>query len=246
MRDPLLFACTGGVPQVAQHSVPKGRLSQAMIYPEADKLEDWGSKYALVALAAKRAKQLKAGAPILVDTQSRNPLTVALEEIAAGRIICTVEDHDTVIPSAVEPVIAELLPIPAALEDEAERTEADGHEEAQAASVTDADAIEGEELIEEEDEEEARPLGTEDVWKEVMDESSDESSDDDTGMHADLVDEPEAVEVIGLEAAAEDTLEDAPKPKRRGRRPAASAEPPVDLSEEASDVEVPGEPEEEE
>ena len=89
-----------------------------MIYPSMDKLENWGSKYALVTLAAKRAKQLKSGAPPLVDTDSRNPLTVALEEIAAGKITCFVPDVDLVITASVEPEVAQLLAIPMEPEEE--------------------------------------------------------------------------------------------------------------------------------
>lgn len=44
------------------------------------------NRYSLVVLAAKRARQIKEGAPLLIDTESTNPLTVALEEIAAGKI----------------------------------------------------------------------------------------------------------------------------------------------------------------
>ena len=58
-----------------------------MIYPSADTIEKMvGSRYSLVILAAKRAKQIKEGAPILIDTASTNPLTIALEEIAAGKV----------------------------------------------------------------------------------------------------------------------------------------------------------------
>ena len=58
-----------------------------MIYPSADKIDkEINSKYALVVLAAKRARQLKEGARPLIDTRSANPITVALEEIASGRI----------------------------------------------------------------------------------------------------------------------------------------------------------------
>ena len=58
-----------------------------MIYPSADTIEDQvGSRYSLVVLAAKRAKQIKEGAPVLIDTASTNPLTIALEEIAAGKV----------------------------------------------------------------------------------------------------------------------------------------------------------------
>jgi DNA-directed RNA polymerase subunit omega len=44
------------------------------------------NKYALVIVAAKRARQLKEGALPMVDVDSGNPVTVALEEIAAGKI----------------------------------------------------------------------------------------------------------------------------------------------------------------
>ena len=58
-----------------------------MIYPSGDKLEACvESRYSLVVLAAKRAKQLREGAPKLIETASTNPLTVALEEIAAGKV----------------------------------------------------------------------------------------------------------------------------------------------------------------
>ena len=61
-------------------------------------LEKVDSKYALVTIAAKRARQINnyyrnrdEGSiddipPPMMDTRSRNILTVALEEIAAGRI----------------------------------------------------------------------------------------------------------------------------------------------------------------
>jgi DNA-directed RNA polymerase subunit omega len=58
-----------------------------LIYPSADTIEDMvGSRYSLVVIAAKRAKQIKEGAPILIETASTNPLTIALEEIAAGKV----------------------------------------------------------------------------------------------------------------------------------------------------------------
>lgn len=58
-----------------------------MIYPSADKIDEAiDSKYALVALAARRAKQIKEGARPLIETRSTNSLTIALEEIADGRI----------------------------------------------------------------------------------------------------------------------------------------------------------------
>jgi len=60
------------------------------IYPSPDKLDALESKFALVILAAKRARQVKDGARRLVDTKSVSPLTIALEEIGEGAIIARV------------------------------------------------------------------------------------------------------------------------------------------------------------
>ena len=58
-----------------------------MIKPPLEALLDRvENKYALVIVAAKRARQLKEGALPLVEVDSGNPVTVALEEIAAGKI----------------------------------------------------------------------------------------------------------------------------------------------------------------
>ena len=66
------------------------------IYPSPDKLDTQESKYALVILAAKRARQIKDNARRLTDSKSANPLTVALEEIAAGAIIKRVVEDASV------------------------------------------------------------------------------------------------------------------------------------------------------
>jgi DNA-directed RNA polymerase subunit omega len=42
------------------------------------------SKYTMVIVAAKRARQLLAGAKKKIDTPSDKPVTVALQELAAG------------------------------------------------------------------------------------------------------------------------------------------------------------------
>lgn len=55
--------------------------------PSPDILNDFThGKYVLSNLAAKRAKQLREGAPPLVSIESNHPLTIALAEIAAGKI----------------------------------------------------------------------------------------------------------------------------------------------------------------
>ena len=58
-----------------------------MIKPSLEELlERVASKYALVMAAAKRARQLKEGVLPLVDIDSANTVTIALEEIATGRV----------------------------------------------------------------------------------------------------------------------------------------------------------------
>jgi len=49
-------------------------------------LDRVSNKYALVIVAAKRARQLKDGALPMVDIDTQNPVTISLEEIAAGKI----------------------------------------------------------------------------------------------------------------------------------------------------------------
>lgn len=45
-----------------------------------------GSRYAAAAIVAVRARQLSAGALPAVGTSATTPLTVALEELAAGKL----------------------------------------------------------------------------------------------------------------------------------------------------------------
>jgi DNA-directed RNA polymerase subunit omega len=44
------------------------------------------NKYLMVMIAARRARELRSGQLPLVDVDSQNPVTIALEEIAAGRV----------------------------------------------------------------------------------------------------------------------------------------------------------------
>lgn len=66
-----------------------------MIYPSPDKIDEAiDSKYKLVILASKRAKQLKEGARAMVTpADSSNPLTIALEEIAAAKITYAFDEN---------------------------------------------------------------------------------------------------------------------------------------------------------
>ncbi len=82
-----------------------------MIYPSADKLDSMESKYALVIVSAKRARQVKDGARRLVETRSANPLTVALEEVAATAIIPVQVGEPEQLPTSVAatPVLTGLV-----------------------------------------------------------------------------------------------------------------------------------------
>ncbi|MGI6576222.1 MAG: DNA-directed RNA polymerase subunit omega [bacterium] len=62
-----------------------------MIEPGYDELlQRVDSKYTLVVVAAKRARQLMDGAPLLVsgiaDNKLSKPVSLALQEVAAGKI----------------------------------------------------------------------------------------------------------------------------------------------------------------
>lgn len=82
-----------------------------MIYPNADKLDSMSSKYALVIIAAKRARQIKEGARKYVNSKSANPLTLALEEISEGEIIPLLVGEPEKLPQSVPatPVLTGLV-----------------------------------------------------------------------------------------------------------------------------------------
>lgn len=202
-----------------------------MIYPSADLLEKWGSKYSLVVLAAKRAKQIKSGAPPLISTTSRNPLTIALEEIAAGKVQCQVADHDILPKTTAEAEVAQLLAIPTlALDDEEAADSAD----AAAVLTDDTDLLTDEEEEHDvEDEEEVSVLEDEDDEHEspfvpdIDDEEEEPVHDDDEANVEAVVDDVAAPGVIPAEE---------PKPKaRRGRKPKAAVVPETLLDEPEED-----------
>jgi len=65
--------------------------------PSPDILSEFPEgKFVLSNLAAKRAKQLREGAPPLVQVESNHPLTIALAEIAAGKIKPVMPSADAV------------------------------------------------------------------------------------------------------------------------------------------------------
>ena len=59
-----------------------------MVQPTIDQMmERVDSKYTLVVAAAKRARELTAGAEPLEDVPSNKPVSIALCEIADGKIV---------------------------------------------------------------------------------------------------------------------------------------------------------------
>lgn len=80
-----------------------------MILPNPDMLNRF-NKYALVMLAAKRARQLQEqgiARRALVKSSSSNPLTIALEEIAAGRLVPSFNPEP--LPELMEPEAPEAV-----------------------------------------------------------------------------------------------------------------------------------------
>lgn len=164
-----------------------------MIYPFADRLEKQvESRYTLVVLAAKRARQLREGAPKLITTTSTNPLTIALEEIAAGKVTFAVASHDNV-PAYVPEAEAEgLLPVESAQEEAAEITAE--------APVPQDEAKRVAELLQVPVEEETAEAPTEEMTKEPETEAS---SEEEQTASAEPADEPEEEE-SGSEATDEE------------------------------------------
>jgi len=49
-------------------------------------IEGFDSNYRYILVAARRARQLQAGAPAVVETNSRKPCRIAQDELRAGRV----------------------------------------------------------------------------------------------------------------------------------------------------------------
>jgi DNA-directed RNA polymerase subunit omega len=58
-------------------------------------LEKVSNRYLLVVLAAKRARQLNRGAAAQLETRHKKPTSVALEEIAEGKVGYRVKEDDS-------------------------------------------------------------------------------------------------------------------------------------------------------
>ena len=66
-----------------------------MAFPSLEQsLDKVSNRYLLVVLAAKRARQLNRGAAPQLETKQKKPTSVALEEIAEGKVGYRVKDDD--------------------------------------------------------------------------------------------------------------------------------------------------------
>lgn len=153
--------------------------------PSPDILNDYEyGKFVLSNLAAKRAKQLREGAPALVQVESNHPLTIALAEIAAGKIKPILNS----VPEAIEPMadvavlIDEHVPaelgmlLPAIDESEVALITSVGEDEADLDSDNE-DGLSLSDLVD--DEEEAAAIASDDDTLSLTDIAEQESADSD-------------------------------------------------------------------
>lgn len=157
---------------------------ERVMLPSPDILNDYEhGKFVLSNLAAKRAKQLREGAPPLVQVESNHPLTIALAEIAAGKIkpilsgaaepIETNSEYPLLIDENVPAELGMLLP--ALDESEAALISAVGDEDSDLDGDHE-DALSLSDLVEEDDE--AAALASEDDTLSLTDIAEQEESAD--------------------------------------------------------------------
>ena len=64
-----------------------------MIEPSIDELlEKVESRYMLVTIISKRAREIVAGDDIMVDTEDKKPINIAIQEFNEGRIVYSKEE----------------------------------------------------------------------------------------------------------------------------------------------------------
>lgn len=74
-----------------------------MSFPKLeDPLQKIPNRYLLVSLAARRSRQLNRGAPMLVESKRKKCTSVALEEVAEGKVTYRLSEADA--PKVLPPV----------------------------------------------------------------------------------------------------------------------------------------------
>ena len=103
-----------------------------------DLLAHVDSKYRLVIVAAKRAKQLMRGADPLISARSFKPIYTALEEVTSGRLQFETEGAQAELARELEEAAAKPTWFRSMVADEAELVEEEAPEEAVAEVVEEA------------------------------------------------------------------------------------------------------------
>jgi DNA-directed RNA polymerase subunit omega len=153
--------------------------------PNPDILNEYEhGRFVLSNLAAKRAKQLSEGAPPLLHVDSTHPLTIALAEIAAGKIkpilaapgevLDDVSDSALLIDETVPAELGVLLP---AL-DETEVALVATVEEEHEAEAHDEEGMSLGDLIDDEEEEAVTPVGDDEETLSLSDIADQETEDE--------------------------------------------------------------------
>lgn len=163
-----------------------------VMLPSPDILNEYEhGKFVLSNLAAKRAKQLKEGAMPLVQIDSHHPLTIALAEIAAGKIkpiLSATEDRVELEGADLALITEEGVPghlgmlLPALDESEAALVTSlieDEHEHEADAEVEAAPAVVSlSDLVDTDEEEEPAPVISEDDTLSLSDIADQESAEE--------------------------------------------------------------------
>ncbi len=153
--------------------------------PSPDILNNYEhGKFVLSNLAAKRAKQLREGAPQLVQCDSNHPLTIALAEIAAGKIkpimpslidsLPKTDDLPLLIDENMPAELGMLLPALDETETAMVNTAEEDHE-----TESDSDEVMSLSDLVEEDEEDVAPIAAEDDTLTLSDIAEQETAEDD-------------------------------------------------------------------
>jgi DNA-directed RNA polymerase subunit omega len=159
--------------------------------PSPDILNEFQpGKFVLSNLAAKRAKQLREGAPALVQIDSNHPLTIALAEIAAGKI-------KPIMPSAQDQAVIEGVES-ALLIDETVPAELGmllpALDETEAALVSTPGIVGEDEHEAELEPDETEPISLSDLVDDEEEEAPIAPADDDTLSLSDIADQESAQE----------------------------------------------------
>lgn len=156
-----------------------------MVIPSGDEVESKViSRYSMVIAVAKRTKELREGAPKLVESKSKNLITIAMEEIAAGKVKVVVPTQAEIeaasrrqelVPQGrpKAKIAADLLKVPESFELEETLVEDEPAEEESAVLAETGENEESELLSEEDTDEDPRPLD------EIVGSSDDEDEDED-------------------------------------------------------------------